>query len=104
MTANDLAVAHQLDAAWVAFTDRAEIGLLEIPVDPKRVGVDERDLALTDGDVVAELRQQVCHPAVDRRADLCALQIDASLVQIGDGLLVLCLRNQRVALEGLAIL
>ena len=75
MTANDLAVAHQPDAGWVAFADRAEIGLLEIAVDPKRVGVDERDLILPDGDVVAELRQQVCHPAVDWGADLRALEV-----------------------------
>jgi len=52
MAANDLAVAHQLDARRVTYTDRAEIGLLEIAVDPEGVGVDERDFILPDIGVV----------------------------------------------------
>src|SRR5215831_9808211 len=35
MAANDLAVAHQLDAGQVAYLDPVEIGLLEIAVDPE---------------------------------------------------------------------
>jgi len=35
MTADDLAVAHQLDAGRVAHLDRLEVGFLEIPVDPE---------------------------------------------------------------------
>src|SRR6266446_5910900 len=72
MAANDLGVAHQLDAGRVTDLDRLEIGLLEIAVDPERVGIDERDLVLSDICVVAELRQEVRHPAIDRRADLRA--------------------------------
>src|SRR5580700_493626 len=41
MAVNDLVIAHQLDAGWIAYLDRLEIGLLEIAVDPERVGVDE---------------------------------------------------------------
>ena len=50
-------VAHQLDARPGRRRGSAEIGLLEIAVDPERVGVDERDLVLPDIGVVAELRQ-----------------------------------------------
>jgi hypothetical protein len=49
---------------------------LEIAVDPERVGVDHRDGVDADIDVVAELRQQVGHVAVDRRDDARALEID----------------------------
>src|SRR6516165_3672381 len=73
MPAHDLAVAHQLDASWVADTDWLEIGLLEIAVHPERVGVDERDFILPDIGVIAELRQQVGNPAIDRRADFSSL-------------------------------
>jgi len=41
MAANDLAVAHQLDAGGVALVDPLEHGLLEIAVDPERVGIDD---------------------------------------------------------------
>src|SRR5260370_26891489 len=95
MAANDLVIAHQLDAGRVAYLDRLEIGLLEIAVDPERVGVDERDLVLPDIGVVAELRQQVGHIAVDRRTDLSALAVDPGLVQIGESPLILSLRSPR---------
>jgi hypothetical protein len=39
MTAHDLVIAHQLDLGRVADADRLEIGLLEIAVDPERVGI-----------------------------------------------------------------
>src|SRR5215472_13833729 len=35
MSANNLTVAHQLDAGRVAYLDPVEIGLLEIAVDPE---------------------------------------------------------------------
>src|SRR5215471_1739188 len=35
MPANNLTVAHQLDAGRVAYLDPVETGLLEIPVDPE---------------------------------------------------------------------
>jgi len=43
MSADDLAVAHQLDGRLVAFPDAPEAALLEIAVDPEGVGVDDRD-------------------------------------------------------------
>jgi hypothetical protein len=52
-----LAIAHQLDLGRVADADRREIGLLEIAVDPERVGIDERDDVCPDIGVVAELSQ-----------------------------------------------
>jgi hypothetical protein len=64
MAAHDLRVTHQLDAGRIADADRGEIGLLEIAVDPERVGVDDRDLVLSDIGVVPELCQQIRHPAV----------------------------------------
>ena len=57
MTAHDLALAHQLDAGGVADADRFEIRLLEIAVDPERVGIDDGDDVRPDIGVVAELSQ-----------------------------------------------
>ena len=54
-----------------------------------------------DSGVVAELRQQIGDPAVDRRADLRALEIYPSLVEIGQSLLILGLGGDRVARVGL---
>ena len=83
MTTNDPAVAHQFDLGWVPFVDRAKINLLEIAVNPERIGVDDGNYVLPNIRVVAELRQQVCHPTVDRRADLSALEVDPRLVPVG---------------------
>src|SRR5262249_16159365 len=66
--------------------DGARGGLGEVGVDPEGIGIDERHLVLPDIGVVAELREQVGHPAVDRRADLRALEVDAGLVALGVGL------------------
>src|SRR5580692_4640461 len=82
MAAGDLAVSHQLDFGRVAHLDRLEIGLLEITVDPKRIGIDKRDHVRSDAGVVALLRQQVGHPAVDRRANLGAVEVHSRLVEI----------------------
>jgi hypothetical protein len=57
MATHGLAVAHQLDARWIADADRFEIGFFEIAVDPKRVGIDERNDVGPDIGVVAELRR-----------------------------------------------
>jgi hypothetical protein len=88
MATNDLAIAHQFDLGWVALADRAEIDLLEIAVNPERVGVNERDDILADIRVVTELRQEVCHPPIDGRADLSALEVDPRLVPVCQGLLI----------------
>src|SRR2546430_11582628 len=87
-----LAVAHQLDTGRIALADRLEIGLLEIAIDPERIGIDDRDYVLADIGVVAELRQQVGDIAVNRRADLRAFEVHPRLVQVGHGLLILGLR------------
>ncbi len=92
----DLAVAHQLDPRRVAHLDLADVGLLEITVHPEGIGIDHGDLGLPDGGVVAQPRQQIGHPAVDRRADLRAFEVDPRPLQVGLGLLVLCLGRDRV--------
>src|SRR3984893_7235785 len=71
---NDLAIAHRLCLWRVGLVDRAEIDLLEIAVNPERVGVDEGDYILPDICIVAELREQVGHSTIDRRVDLRALE------------------------------
>jgi len=43
MATNELAVAHQLDRRQVAVMDPAETGLLEIAINPERIGVDDGD-------------------------------------------------------------
>src|SRR5215470_4773228 len=48
MSANNLTVAHQLDAGRVAYLDPVEIGLLEISIDPERIRVDDGNLILAD--------------------------------------------------------
>ena len=72
-----------LSAAWrtslealLVFVDRVQVGFFEIAVNPIGTGVDQRDQIFADRGVITELRQQVRHIAVDRRADLSALQID----------------------------
>ena len=57
MAADDLGIAHQFDACWIADADWSEIGLLEITVDPERVGIDNGDDVRPDIGVVAELSQ-----------------------------------------------
>jgi hypothetical protein len=41
MATDELAVAHQFDGFWVALMDAAKTGLLEVAIDPKRIGVDD---------------------------------------------------------------
>src|SRR5580704_2885332 len=104
MATNDLAVAHRFDLGRVAYADRADIDLLEIAVNPERVGVDEGDYILPDICIVAELREQVGHPAIDDRADLSALEVDPRLVQVCQSLLILRLGGNRVRRKGLLVL
>src|SRR5215469_6459829 len=86
VAADDVAVAHQLELCWIALADGAQRGLGEVRIDPEGIGIDERHLVLSDIGVIAELREQVGHPAVDRRANLRALEVDAGLVALGVGL------------------
>ena len=53
--ANDLPVAHHADPGRIADVDPREIGLLEISVEPERIGVDDGDGVHPDIHVVAEL-------------------------------------------------
>jgi hypothetical protein len=84
--------------------DRFEIGFLEISVYPERICVDNGYFVLPDIGVVAELRQEVGDPAVDRRANLGALEIDPGLLQIGHRLLILGIRGDCVARVGFLLL
>ena len=47
------AVTHQLDFCGIADPDRADIELLEVAIDPKRIGVDHGDFVLSDSSVIA---------------------------------------------------
>src|SRR5215813_8731856 len=76
VAADNVAVAHQLDLRRIALANGAQSRLGEVAIDPKGIGVDDADLVRSHGRVIAELRQQVGHPTVDRRADLRALEID----------------------------
>src|SRR5215831_9753265 len=86
VAADDVAIAHQLDLRRIALANGAQSRLGEVAIDPKGIGVDDADLVRSHGRVVAELRQQVGHPTVDRRADLRALEIDLGLLALRLGL------------------
>ena len=64
MAANDLAIAHRFDLGRIAHANRTEIDLLEIAVNPERIGVDDGDYVLPGVRIVAELRQQIRYPAI----------------------------------------
>src|SRR5215471_17627573 len=80
VAAHEVAIAHELDLRRVALANGAQSCLGEVAIDPKGIGVDDADLVLPHGRVIAELRQQVGHPTVDRRADLRAPEIDLGLL------------------------
>src|ERR1700722_8034155 len=61
VAANEPAVAQQLDLGRIAHVDPAQFGLLEIPVNPERIRIDDGDLILPDIRIIAELHYQVCH-------------------------------------------
>jgi hypothetical protein len=65
--------------------DGTEI-LLHATRRPRMNCIDHRDGVHADIDVVAELRQQVHHIAVDRRENARALEIHLCLVELGFGL------------------
>ena len=90
-------MAHQLDSRRVADAYGREIGFLEISVNPERVSIGQRDEFLPRGGKVALPRQQVRNPAISGRTDLGALEVDSGLIETCHGLLVLRLRNCRVA-------
>src|SRR5208337_1981336 len=43
VAANNLAMAHQFELCGIAFVDGGQLSFLEIGVDPKGVGIDNRD-------------------------------------------------------------
>src|SRR5258706_11506528 len=86
VAAHDLVIAHELDLRRIALANGPQSGLGEVAIDPEGIRVDDADLVLSHGRVIAELRQQVGHPTVDRRADLRAPEIDLGLLALGLGL------------------
>ena len=80
VTADDLTMAHQLDLSRIAHPDGSKVRFLKISVDPKRIGVDKGNGVHADIDVVAKLRQQVGHIAVNRRKNARALEVYPRLV------------------------
>src|SRR5262249_11058660 len=80
MPSSDLAVAHELDAGRVPDANRLELGLFEVAIDPERIRIHNGDLVLADTNVVAELREQIGDVAIDRGADLSALEVDPRLL------------------------
>src|SRR5258708_10987930 len=85
MATNELAVTHQLDGCGVALMNPADTRLLEVPVDPEGIGVDDGDQLLTDRGVIAELRQQIGYISIHRRPNHGPTQIE---LRLGDGGLV----------------
>ena len=94
VAANDLTVAHQLDLGWIPHADRCKVGFFEISVDPERISIDERNSVHPNIHVVADLRQQVGHVAVNRRENARAPEIDLRLVKLCLGLRERCLGAQ----------
>src|SRR5437588_944672 len=101
---NDLAVAHKLDAGLVTKANAIEIGLLEVPVYPKRVRINDGDLVLADSNIVAELREEIRNIAIDRGTDLGALQVYARLIQSRLRLLSLGTGGECAGAEALLLL
>ena len=60
-----------------------KLRFLEIGVFPEGIGVRDRDLVPSNGGIVTRLRDEIGHPAVHRRADLCALQVNLGLIAVG---------------------
>src|SRR5258708_29815203 len=85
MATNELAVTHQLDGCGVALMNPADTRLLEVPIDPEGIGVDDGDQLLTDSGVVAELCLQIGNISVHRRANHGPAEIE---LRLGDGRLV----------------
>jgi hypothetical protein len=60
-----------------------KLRFLEIGVYPEGIGVRDRDLVPSNGGIVTRLRDEIGHPAIQRRADLCALQVNLGLIAVG---------------------
>src|ERR1700722_18583388 len=83
MTTNDLAVAHELDGCRIALMDLRDRGLLEIPVNPKRIGINKRYIAFANSRIVTLLREQIRNIAIHRRDDARTPEIYTRLIQAG---------------------
>ena len=57
-----------------------KLRFLEIGVYPEGIGVRDRDLVPSNGGIVTD---EIGHPAVHPRADLCALQVNLGLIAVG---------------------
>ena len=60
-----------------------KLRFLEIGVFPEGIDVRDRDLVPSNGGIVTRLRDEIGHPAIQRRADLCALQVNLGLIAVG---------------------
>jgi len=83
LAADDLAVAHQFDLGRIALVHGAKLRFLEIGVHPEGISVDDRDLIPSNGGIITQLRQEIGYPAVHRRTDLGALQVNLGLIAVG---------------------
>src|SRR5262249_21253084 len=99
MTAQDLAVSHQLDLRRIADANGSKVCFLEVSVDPERIGVNQRDGVHARIDEVAKLRQQVGHEAVDGRENTGAFEVHLRLTELGPGLRKGCLGALALGLE-----
>ena len=72
MAEDGLGVSHQLRFDAIADADPRQLGLLEVPVDPIAVGVDDRDIGAPLMGKIADPHQEVGDIAVDRAANLGA--------------------------------
>ena len=86
-------VAHHLDGDRLADAQGAQLGLLEIALDPERAAVDQRQHRLAGRDVVAGAQGEVRQEAVGRRGHDGALQVQrrhvAGRLGLGQGRLAL---------------
>src|SRR6516225_10547248 len=99
VTTHDLTVAHQLHLSRIADADRSKVCFLEISVDPERVGVNQRNGVDARIYEFTELRQQVCHVAVDGRENAGAFEVHLRLTELGLGLRKGCFGTLPLGLE-----
>ena len=79
MSEDGLGVSHQLRFDAIADADPRQLGLLEVPVDPIAVGVDDRDIGAALMGKIADPHQEVRDVAIDWAANLGSAQIDLCL-------------------------
>src|SRR5262249_10904210 len=86
MTTHNLSVAHQLDLSRITDADWGKVRLLEISIDPERIGVDHRYAVHANIYVVAKLGQQVRNVAVGRGDNARTIKVHLCLAELSPGL------------------